>query len=137
MAILTQNIAHSTFSPHKPIEWFYIQSRKLKDSSDSSYYFSLVSGSSKISCSKKMECFLHAKSVLNPPCPVKVQSKSKENQKINQKKKSKNGSVKRLRCISDTPWAFFDLSSVAEGLQSAMQQYYLPTIYILLEYEYI
>ena len=32
---------------------------------------------------------------------------------------------------------FFDLSSVAAGLQSAMQQYYLPTIYILLEYKYI
>ena len=34
------------FSPHKPIEWFYIQSRKLKDSSDSLDYFPLVSGSS-------------------------------------------------------------------------------------------
>ena len=32
---------------------------------------------------------LTPKSVYNPPCPVKAQSKSKENQKINQKKKSK------------------------------------------------
>ena len=47
------------------------------------------------------------------------------------KRKSKNGSVKRLRCICDNPWAFFDLSSVAAGLQSAMQQYYLPTIYFI------
>ena len=71
------------------------------------------------------------KSVYNPPCPVKAQSKSKENQKINQKKKSQ----KRIR--EKTPCAsviirerFFDLSSVAAGSQSAMQQYYLPTIYI-------
>ena len=34
-------------------------------------------------------------SVYNPSCPVKAQSRSKENQKKNQK----NGSVKRLRCI--------------------------------------
>ena len=39
--------------------------------------------------------------------------------------------MKRLRCICDNPWAFFDLSSVAAGSQSAMQQYYLPTIYII------
>ena len=39
--------------------------------------------------------------------------------------------MKRLRCICDNPWAFFDLSSVAVGSQSAMQQYYLPTIYII------
>ena len=45
--------------------------------------------------------------------------------------------MKRLRKKSDIPWAFFDLSSVAAGSQSAMQQYYLSTIYILLEYEYI
>ena len=47
------------------------------------------------------------------------------------KRKSKNKSVKRLRCICDNPWVFFDLSSVAVGSQSAMQQYYLPTIYII------
>ena len=86
------------FSPHKPIEWFYIQSRKLKDSSDSLDYFPLVSGSSTNLMFKKNEVLFHAKSVLNPPCPVKVQSKSKENQKINQ-----NESVKRLRCIGDIP----------------------------------
>ena len=93
MAILTQNIAYSTFSPHKPIEWFYIQSRKLKDSSDSLDYFPLVSGSSTNLVFKKNGVLFHAKSVYNPPCPVKAQSKSKENQKINQKKKSK----KRIR----------------------------------------
>ena len=60
-------------------------------------------------------------SVYNPPCPVKEQSN--ENQNINQKNKSKNESVKRLRDKSDTPWAFFDLSSVAAGSQSALQQY--------------
>ena len=62
-------------------------------------------------------------SVSNPIRPVRAQSKSKENQKINQKEKIK----KRIRektpkKIRDIPWAFFDLSSVAAGLQSAMQQ---------------
>ncbi len=100
MAILTQNIAHSTFSPHKPIEWFYIQSRKLKDSSDSLDYYPLISGSSTNLVFKKNGVLFHAKSVLNPPCPVKVQSKSKDKSK---EKIKKNESVKRLRCISDTP----------------------------------
>ena len=47
------------------------------------------------------------------------------------KNKGQKNPCKRLRCICDNPWAFFDLSSVAAGLQSAMQQYYLPTIYII------
>ena len=50
------------------------------------------------------------------------------------KRKSKNKSVKRLRNKSDTPWVFFDSSSVAAGSQSAMQQYYLHTIYIMVRY---
>ena len=92
------------FSPHKPIEWFYIQSRKLKDSSDSLDYFPLVSGSSTNLMFKKNEVLFHAKSVLNPPCSVKVQSKSKRKSKDKSKEKiKKNESVKRLRCISDTP----------------------------------
>ena len=62
-------------------------------------------------------------SVWHPICPVKVQSKSNENQKINQKLYQKTDPCKRLRCISDNPWAFFDLSSVAAGLQSARQQW--------------
>ena len=67
---------------------------------------------------------LTPKSVWNPPCPAKAQSKSNENQKINQTKKSKKRiRVKDSVCISDNPWAFFDLSSVAAGLQSAMQQW--------------
>ena len=60
-----------------------------------------------------------------------MQTESKENQNLNQKEKSKNESVKRLRCISDIRERFCDLSSVAAGLQSAMQQYYLPTIYVI------
>ncbi len=36
---------------------------------------------------------LTPKSVLNPSCPAKAQSKSNESQKINQTKKSKNESV--------------------------------------------
>ena len=61
---------------------------------------------------------------------------SRYNQKENQTKIQKKKSKKRIRVktpkkIGDTPWAFFDLSSVAAGLQSAMQQYYLPTIYVI------
>ena len=61
---------------------------------------------------------------------------SRYNQKKNQTKIQKKKSQKRIRVktpkkIGDTPWAFFDLSSVAAGLQSAMQQYYLPTIYVI------
>ena len=50
--------------------------------------------------------------------------------RLNQKKIKKRIRVKDS-VASDNPWAFFDLSSVAAGLQSAMQQYYLPTIYII------
>ena len=138
MAILTQNIAHSTFFTPQAYrvvlytepqikrfvrfvrllpfgQWVFDKSHvqknrsafsckiRLKDSSDSLDYFPLISGSSTNLVFKKIAVLFHAKSVLNPPCPVKVQSKSKENQKKNQKKKSKNESVKRLRCISDTP----------------------------------
>ena len=51
---------------------------------------------------------------------------SRHNQNINQKEKIK----KRIRVktplkIGDTPWAFFDSSSVAAGSQSAMQQFEL------------
>ena len=68
----------------------------------------------------------------NPSCPAKAQSKSKENQKINQKKKIK----KRIR-VKDSVASvmirerFLISSSVAAGLQSDMQQDYLPTIYII------
>ena len=44
---------------------------------------------------------------------------SKENQKEKIKKRIRKDSEK----IGDIPWAFFDLSSVAAGLQSAMQQW--------------
>ena len=47
------------------------------------------------SFSKGKQVLRNVKSVLNPSCPVKVQSKSKENQDINQKEKNqKNGSEK-------------------------------------------
>ena len=62
------------------------------------------------------------KSVLNPPCPAKAQSKPNENQKINQTKNQKTNPCKRLRCISDIRECFLILSSVAAGLQSARQQ---------------
>ena len=63
---------------------------------------------------------------LKSPCPAKEQSKSKE-------KIKKRIRVKRLRGGTSVivRERFFDLSSVAAGLQSAMQQYYLPTIYII------
>ena len=58
---------------------------------------------------------LTQKSVLNPICPAKVQSKSKD--------KSKNESVKRLRKRSVIiRERFLISSSVAAGSQSAMQQ---------------
>ena len=44
---------------------------------------------------------------------------SKENQKEKIKKRIREKTPKK---IGDIPWAFFDLSSVAAGLQSAMQQ---------------
>ena len=46
------------------------------------------------SFSKGKQVLRNVKSVLNPSCPVKVQSKSKENQDINQKEKNKK---KRIR----------------------------------------
>ena len=47
------------------------------------------------SFSKGKQVLRNVKSVLNPSCPVKVQSKSKENQDINQKEKNqKNESEK-------------------------------------------
>ena len=52
----------------------------------------------------------------------KAQSESNGNQNINQKKKSKNGSVKRIRCIRAIRERFLILSSVAAGSQSATQQ---------------
>ena len=87
-----------------------------------------------------MICCYHAyilQSVLNPSCPVKVQSNEEQNlnQRRKSKEKSKNESVKRLRCIRAIRERFLILSSVAAGLQSVMQQYCLTT-YILLEYEY-
>ena len=45
---------------------------------------------------------------------------SKENQKEKIKKRIREKTPKK---IGDIPWAFFDLSSVAAGLQSAMQQW--------------
>ena len=80
-----------------------------------------------IYCPKESKC----RHLQNPSKIPFVLSRYNPCQKKIKKKKSKNESVKRLRCISDNPWAFFDLSSVAAGLQSAMQQYYLPTIYII------
>ena len=65
------------------------------------------------------------KSVLNPSCPAKAQSKSKRKSK---REKSKSESVKKTPLHPCNPWAFFDLSSVAAGLQSALLQYYLPKI---------
>ena len=44
---------------------------------------------------------------------------SKENQKEKIKKRIREKTPKK---IGDIPWAFFDLSSVAAGSQSAMQQ---------------
>ena len=45
---------------------------------------------------------------------------SKENQKEKIKKRIREKTPKK---IGDIPWAFFDLSSVAAGSQSAMQQW--------------
>ena len=57
--------------------------------------------------------------------------KRKSKYKSKKKKIKKRIRVKTPLKICDIPWAFFDLSSVAAGLQSAMQQYYLPTIYVI------
>ena len=59
---------------------------------------------------------IRLKSLLSCQGTIKRKSKYKS------KKKSKNKSVKRLRNKSDTPWVFFDSSSVAAGSQSAMLQ---------------
>ena len=84
-----------------------------------------------IYCPKESKC----RHLQNPSkIPLVLSRHNQYQKKIKRKikrKNQKNGSVKRLRCICDNPWAFFDLSSVAAGLQSAMQQYYLPTIYII------
>ena len=76
-----------------------------------------------IYCPKESKC----RHLQNPSKISLVLPRYNQNQKINQK----TNPCKRLRCIRDTPWAFFDLSSVAAGSQSAMQQYCLPIIYII------
>ena len=67
---------------------------------------------------------LTPQSVWNPSCPVKVQSRSNENQKINQKEINqktdpwKDSEKKSVQSVS----VFLILSSVAAGSQSARQQ---------------
>ena len=57
------------------------------------------------SFSKGKQVLRNVKSVLNPSCPVKVQSNEEQNlnQRRKSKEKSKNKSVKRLRCIRCDP----------------------------------
>ena len=78
-----------------------------------------------IYCPKESKC----RHLQNPSKISLVLPRYNQNQKINQK----TNPCKRLRGGTSVMLRerFFDLSSVAAGLQSAMQQYYLPTIYIV------
>ena len=76
-----------------------------------------------IYCPKESKC----RHLQNPSKISLVLPRYNQNQKINQKTNPCKESVASV-IIRE---CFFDLSSVAAGLQSAMQQYYLPTIYIV------